>query len=91
MEFSGPDAIDKAIQAGLDIRPTEAMLGLYREAMDKEAQRKRSGVQIDAQPHRADGCQTFQPRRLECSLDPGWMGRSERRGDQIFLQLKIRR
>ncbi len=47
MEFSGPDAIDKAIQAGLDIDGSplpEAMLGLYREVMDKEAQRKRSGV-----------------------------------------------
>ena len=47
MEFSGPDAIDKAIQAGLDLDgtpiPTE-MLILYRDVMDKENARKRSGV-----------------------------------------------
>ena len=47
MDFSGPDAIDKAIQAGLDLDgspiPSE-MLILYREVMDKENARKRSGV-----------------------------------------------
>ena len=47
MEFSGPDAIDNAIQAGLDLDgspiPSE-MLSLYREVMDKENARKRSGV-----------------------------------------------
>ncbi len=39
MEFSGPDAIDNAIQAGLDLDgspiPSE-MLILYRDVMDKE-------------------------------------------------------
>ena len=47
MDFSGPDAIDNAIKAGLDIDGSplpEAMLTLYREIMDQEAQRKRSGV-----------------------------------------------
>ena len=47
MEFSGPEAIDNAIQAGLDLDgspiPSE-MLTLYREVMDKENARKRSGV-----------------------------------------------
>ena len=47
MEFSGPNAIDKAIEAGLDLDgshiPTE-MLILYKEVMDKENARKRSGV-----------------------------------------------
>ncbi len=47
MEFSGPDAIDKAIEAGLDLDgssiPTE-MLNLYKEVMAKEGARKRSGV-----------------------------------------------
>ena len=47
MEFSGPNAIDKAIKAGLDLDgspiPSE-MLSLYREVMDKENARKRSGV-----------------------------------------------
>ena len=47
MEFSGPDAIDKAIEAGLDLDgspiPAE-MLTLYEEVMEKENSRKRSGV-----------------------------------------------
>jgi len=47
VEFSGPDAIDNAIQAGLDLDgspiPSE-MLTLYRDVMDKENARKRSGV-----------------------------------------------
>ena len=47
MDFSGPDAIDKAIKAGLDLDGTpipSEMLSLYREVMDKENARKRSGV-----------------------------------------------
>ncbi len=47
MDFSGPDAIDKAIQAGLDLDGTpipSEMLNLYNEVMDKENARKRSGV-----------------------------------------------
>ncbi len=47
MDFSGPDAIDKAIAAGLDLDgspiPAE-MLILYEEVMEKENARKRSGV-----------------------------------------------
>ena len=47
MDFSGPDAVDKAIAAGVDIDgspiPSE-MLKLYKEVMDKEGARKRSGV-----------------------------------------------
>ena len=47
MEFSGPDAIDKAIQTGLDLDGTpipSEKLTLYREVMDKENARRRSGV-----------------------------------------------
>ena len=47
MNFSGPDAIDKAIEAGLDLDGTpipSEMLSLYKEVMDKENTRKRSGV-----------------------------------------------
>ena len=47
MNFTGPDAIDKAIQAGHDLDgspiPPE-MLDLYRDVMQKENARKRSGV-----------------------------------------------
>tara|TARA_B100000965_G_scaffold401275_1_gene424760 strand:+ start:4427 stop:4699 length:273 start_codon:yes stop_codon:yes gene_type:complete len=47
LEFSGPDAIDKAIDAGFDLDGSpipDDMLILYREVMDKENVRKRSGV-----------------------------------------------
>ena len=47
MEFSGPDAIDKAIKSGLDLDGSpipSQMLILYREVMDKENSRNRSGV-----------------------------------------------
>ena len=47
MKFSGPDAVDKAIAEGVDMDgspiPSE-MLKLYKEVMDKEGARKRSGV-----------------------------------------------
>ena len=47
MDLSGPDAIDKAIDAGVDLDGSplpDAMLSLYREVMTLEGQRKRSGV-----------------------------------------------
>ena len=47
MDFSGPNAIDKAIQDGIDLDGTPIpleMLILYKEVMDKENSRKRSGV-----------------------------------------------
>ena len=47
MEFSGPNAIDKAIQSGFDLDGTPIpaeMLTLYKEVMAKENARKRSGV-----------------------------------------------
>ena len=47
MDFSGPNAIDKAIDAGMDLDGTpipSEMLILYKEVMDKENSRKRSGV-----------------------------------------------
>ena len=47
MNFSGPNAIDKAIEAGVDLDGSpipEGMLILYKEVMDKENARKRSGV-----------------------------------------------
>ena len=47
MNFSGPNAIDKAIQDGHDLDgspiPLE-MLDLYRDVMERENARKRSGV-----------------------------------------------
>ena len=47
IDSSGPDSIDQAIQAGLDLDGTpipQGMLDLYNEVMEKEAKRPRSGV-----------------------------------------------
>ena len=47
MDYSGPNAIDRAIETGFDLDGTpipSEMLILYREVMDKENARKRSGV-----------------------------------------------
>ena len=47
MAIAGPDGVDAAIQAGVDLdgSPIPAsMLGLYNEVMDLESQRARSGV-----------------------------------------------
>ncbi|MEY4353424.1 MAG: hypothetical protein RLZZ609_1665 [Cyanobacteriota bacterium] len=47
MSLSGPDAIDQAIAAGVDLDGSpipEPMLELYREVMAKENARPRSGV-----------------------------------------------
>ena len=47
MEFSGPDAIDNAIQAGLDLDgspiPSERLVH-YRDVMDKQSAHNSSGV-----------------------------------------------
>lgn len=47
MDLSGPDAIDRAIDAGLDLDGSpipESMLQLYREVMAMENARPRTGV-----------------------------------------------
>ena len=47
MAIAGPGGVDEAIAAGLDLDGTPippAMLELYREVMDLEIQRARSGV-----------------------------------------------
>ncbi|MED5384100.1 MAG: DUF4090 family protein [Cyanobacteriota bacterium] len=47
MAIAGPDGVDAAIQAGVDLDGTpipESMLSLYQEVMDLESRRARSGV-----------------------------------------------
>ena len=47
MAIAGPDGVDAAIKAGLDLDGSpipQAMLTLYNEVMDLESQRARSGV-----------------------------------------------
>ena len=47
MAMAGPDGVDAAIKAGVDLDGSpipEAMLALYNQVMDLESQRARSGV-----------------------------------------------
>ena len=47
MAIAGPDGVDAAIKAGVDLDGSPipvAMLELYNEVMDLESQRARSGV-----------------------------------------------
>ena len=83
MDFSGPDAIDKAIEAGLDLDGTQIpleMLNLYREVMDKEGARKRSGVQKSMRNRIVrSGAKHFDQEILNRSLiDAGWEGLTQK-------------
>ena len=79
MEFSGPNVIDKAIQAGLDLDGTpipSAMLTLYKEVMDKENVRKRSGVKKSMRNRIVKtGSKHFDQETLNSRLiNAGWDG-----------------
>ncbi len=79
MNFSGPDAIDKAIASGLDLDgspiPME-MLNLYREVMDKEGRRERSGVKKSMRNRVVrSGVKHFNKDTLnERLIEAGWEG-----------------
>ena len=79
MDFSGPDAIDNAIKAGLDLDgspiPSE-MLALYKEVMDKENNRKRSGVKKSMRNRIVkSGSKHFDKKTLDSRLtNAGWEG-----------------
>ncbi len=79
MVFSGPDAIDKAIEAGLDLDGSpipKDMLNLYREVMDKENARKRSGVKKSMRNRIVKtGSKHFDKHTLNSRLETaGWEG-----------------
>ncbi len=79
MDLSGPDAIDQAIAAGIDLDGSplpESMLTLYREVMDKEGQRKRSGVRKSMRNRVVrTGAKHFDQATLNARLiDAGWEG-----------------
>ena len=83
MDLSGPDAIDKAIDAGIDLDGSplpEAMLSLYREVMDKEGQRKRSGVRKSMRNRVVrTGAKHYDQATLNQRLvDAGWEGLKEK-------------
>jgi len=79
MDLSGPGAIDEAINAGIDLdgSPLPAqMLTLYREVMNLESQRKRSGVRKSMRNRVVKtGAKHFDQETLNQRLiDAGWEG-----------------
>ncbi|CAE07752.1 conserved hypothetical protein [Synechococcus sp. WH 8103] len=79
MAIAGPDGVDAAIKAGVDLdgSPIPApMLALYNEVMDLESQRARSGV-IKSMRNRVvkTGAKHFDRESLnQRLLDAGWDG-----------------
>ena len=79
MAIAGPDGVDAAIKAGVDLdgSPIPApMLALYNEVMDMESQRTRSGV-LKSMRNRVvkTGAKHFDRESLnQRLLDAGWDG-----------------
>tara|TARA_Y100001968_G_C19053272_1_gene570183 strand:- start:100 stop:384 length:285 start_codon:yes stop_codon:yes gene_type:complete len=93
MDFSGPDAIDKAIEVGLDLDgspiPLE-MLNLYKEVMNKEGARKRSGVKKSMRNRIVrTGAKHFDKETLNKRLvDAGWDGLKKKEVDFFYIDEK---
>ena len=89
VKFSGPDAIDKAIEAGMDLDgspiPLE-MLNLYRDVMDKENARKRSGVKKSMRNRIVKtGAKHFDQDNLNARLvKAGWEGLNPKEIDFFY-------
>ena len=79
MAIAGPDGVDAAITAGVDLDGSpipEAMLALYNQVMDLESQRARSGV-LKSMRNRVvkTGAKHFDQETLNQSLqEAGWDG-----------------
>ena len=79
MAIAGPDGVDAAIKAGVDLdgsRIPDAMLALYNRVMDLESQRARSGV-LKSMRNRVvkTGAKHFDQDALNQQLlDAGWDG-----------------
>ena len=79
MAIAGPDGVDAAIKAGVDLDGSPipmAMLELYNEVMDLESQRARSGV-LKSMRNRVvkTGAKHFDQTSLnQRLLDAGWDG-----------------
>jgi len=77
MAIAGPDGVDAAIKAGVDLDGSPipaAMLELYNEVMDLESQRARSGV-LKSMRNRVvkTGAKHFDQASLNQRLiDAGW-------------------
>ena len=79
MAIAGPDGVDAAIKAGVDLDGTpipEAMLALSNEVMDLESKRARSGV-LKSMRNRVvkTGAKHFDQAALNQRLiEAGWNG-----------------
>ena len=79
MAIAGPDGVDAAIKAGVDLDGSpipEAMLALYNQVMDLESQRPRSGV-LKSMRNRVvkTGAKHFDQKTLnQRLLEAGWDG-----------------
>ena len=79
MAISGPDGVDSAIKAGVDLDGSpipQEMLELYNQVMDLESQRARSGV-LKSMRNRVvkTGAKHFDQTTLNKRLqDAGWDG-----------------
>ena len=79
MTIAGPDGVDAAIKAGVDLDGSpipEEMLSLYNEVMDLESQRARSGV-LKSMRNRVvkTGAKHFDQTALNQRLiEAGWDG-----------------
>ena len=81
MAISGPSGVDEAIAAGLDLDGSpipEPMLSLYREVMEREGQRTRSGVKKSMRNRIVrSGAKHFDQATLDERLKAaGWNGLS---------------
>ena len=79
MAIAGPGGVDDAIAAGLDLDGTPipaAMLDLYREVMELESKRARSGVKKSMRNRIVKtGAKHFDQETLNQRLiDAGWDG-----------------
>ena len=89
MDFSGPYAIDKAIEIGLDLDGSKIpleMLNLYREVMGKEGARKRSGVKKSMRNRIVrSGSKHFDQDTLNQRLvEAGWEGLKQKEIEFFF-------
>ena len=79
MAIAGPDGVDTAIKAGVDLDGSpipEAMLSLYNEVMDLESKRARSGVLMSMRNRVVKtGAKHFDQDSLNTRLiEAGWDG-----------------
>ena len=83
MSIAGPDGVDAAIRAGIDLDGSpipEAMLALYKQVMDLESQRARSGVLKSLRNRIVKfGAKHFDKETLNQRLqEAGWDGLKEK-------------